>query len=142
MNAGTYVPKREEIKRKWRVIDASGKVLGRLATQVATILRGKDKSCFAPSVDCGDFVLILNASKVVLTGKKLEQKFDFRHSGYPGGDTLTPYKKLMADNPEKAVRVAVKGMLPKNKLADRQMKRLRIFKGSEHPHTAQVAKNQ
>lgn len=133
----TYLPKTEDIKREWHSIDAAGKVLGRLATEIAKILRGKDKAYFIPSVDCGDFVVVTNAEKVILTGKKLDQKVNYRHSGYPGGDSYTPYKKLMSENPEKAIRVAVKGMLPKNRLAARQIKRLKIYKGSNHPHDAQ-----
>lgn len=137
MNTKTYFPKSDEIKRAWHLIDGNGQVLGRLATKVANILRGKDKAMFSRDIDCGDFVVITNASKIVLTGKKLEQKFNFRHSGYPGGDVLTPYSKLMADNPERAVELAVKGMLPKNKLADKQIRRLKVYKTGEHPHGAQ-----
>ncbi len=135
----TTMPRREEIQRQWHLMDAEGKVLGRMATQIATILRGKDKPLYMPSVDCGDFVVVTNAAKIVLTGNKLEQKTHFRHSGQPGGGTLTPYVKLMAEKPEKAVELAVKGMLPKNKLGDRQLKRLKIYRGAEHPHAAQFA---
>ena len=135
----TTMPKQDEIQRQWHLIDADGKVLGRMATQIATILRGKDKTLFMPSVDCGDFVVVTNASKMVLTGNKLEQKMHFRHSGQPGGGTLTPYVKLMAEKPELVVELAVKGMLPKNKLRDRQLKRLKIFSGAEHTHAAQFA---
>jgi large subunit ribosomal protein L13 len=134
MNMKTYLPKQEEIQRRWHVIDARGKALGRLATQAADILRGKDKPIYSNHVDCGDYVVVTNATKVVLTGKKLEQKIDYRHSGYPRGDRYIPYSKLMTDNPEKAVRLAVKGMLPKNKLADRQIKRLKVYRTAEHPH--------
>ena len=142
MNYKTYQPRTEEIKREWHLIDASGKVLGRLATNVADILRGKKKTCFSSYVDCGDFVVITNASKVVLTGNKLEQKLDYRHSGYPGGDKYTPYSRLMAENPEKAVRLAVKGMLPKNRLADKQIRRLKIFKDSKHNFDGQFVKKE
>lgn len=138
-NAKSYLPKAGTIKRKWHIIDAQGQVLGRLATAVADTLRGKKKRTYCNSVDCGDFVIVTNASKVVLTGNKINQKTAFRHSGYPGGDTLTPYAKLMAESPEKAVRLAVKGMLPKNRLAARQIVRLKIYRGAEHPHSAQFA---
>jgi large subunit ribosomal protein L13 len=140
MNTKTYFPKIDEIKRGWHLIDADGKVLGRLATEVANILRGKDKAIFSNDIDCGDFVVITNAAKVVLTGKKIEQKVAYRHSGYPGGAKFTPYSKLMAEKPEKAVEFAVKGMLPKNKLANRQITRLKVYRSSEHPHSAQFTK--
>ena len=140
MNTKTYLPRQEEIKRQWHVIDANGKVLGRLATEVAGLLRGKGKPFYTSHIDCGDFVVIVNASKIVLTGNKLDQKIDFRHSGYPRGDKYTPYRKLMAENPGKAVRLAVKGMLPKNKLADRQITRLKVYTDQQHPHAAQMAK--
>ncbi len=137
-NGKTYLPKTEEITRKWHFIDADGQVLGRLAVRVAALLRGKRKAIYTSHIDCGDFVVLTNVSKIVLTGKKLEQKTAFSFSGYPGGAKLTPYSKLMAENPEKAVRIAVKGMLPQNKLADKQMKRLKLFKGAEHTHQAQA----
>lgn len=139
-NGKSYLPKTEEIKRKWHVIDAKDQVLGRLAVRVAYLLTGKRKVIYAPYVDCGDFVVVTNLSKMVLTGKKLEQKTAFSYSGYPGGWKLTPYSELMAKNPEKAFRLAIKGMLPKNKLADKQMKRLKLFKDEQHIHNAQVAK--
>jgi ribosomal protein L13, bacterial type len=135
----TFLPKTEEIQRKWHLVDARGKVLGRLATHIADVLRGKNKALFTPHVDCGDFVVVTNAGKIVLTGKKLDQKLDFRHSGYPGGDKYTPYRKLIDEHPEKAIELAVKGMLPKNKLADRQLKRLKVYKDDQHPHKAQFA---
>ncbi len=137
-NGKTYLPKEGEIARKWHFIDAEGQVLGRLAVRVAALLRGKRKAIYTSHIDCGDFVVLTNVSKIVLTGKKLEQKTAFSFSGYPGGGKLTPYSKLMAENPEKAVRIAVKGMLPQNKLADKQMKRLKLFKGAEHTHGAQA----
>jgi large subunit ribosomal protein L13 len=136
----TYFPKSNEIVRGWHHIDASGKVLGRLSTHIADVLRGKDKVIFSRDIDCGDFVVVTNAEKIVLTGKKLEQKLDFRHSGYPGGDKYTTYEKLMAEKPERALLLAVKGMLPKNKLADRQITRLKVYRSNEHPHAAQFAK--
>jgi large subunit ribosomal protein L13 len=139
-NGKSYLPKAEEIKRKWHFIDAEGQVLGRLAVRVATLLTGKRKAIYTSSVDCGDFVVLTNVSKIVLTGKKLEQKTAFSYSGYPGGGKLVPYSKLMAENPDKAFRIAVKGMLPKNKLADKQMTRMKLFKGAEHTHHAQIEK--
>lgn len=135
----TFMPKTEEIQRKWHLMDAKGKVLGRLATQIADVLRGKNKALFTPYVDCGDFVVVTNAEKVVLTGKKIDQKTDFRHSGYPGGDKYVPYRKLMEERPERVIELAVKGMLPKNKLADRQITRLKVYRDGKHPHQAQFA---
>lgn len=140
MNPRTYLATSKPIKREWHLIDGNGKVLGRLATKVADLLRGKGKRIYSNDVDCGDFVVVTNAAKLVLTGNKLEQKQAYRHSGYPGGDVLTPYKRLMAEQPEKALLFAVKGMLPKNKLASRQMTRLRVFKDASHKHAAQLAK--
>ncbi len=137
MRVKTFVPKRENIERKWYLIDASRLVLGRLATRVAELLRGKGRPIFSPHMDTGDYVIIINADKVLLTGRKLEQKFHFTHSGYPSGAKFTRYDKLMAENPEKAIRLAVKGMLPSNKLSDRLITKLKIYKGSEHPHGAQ-----
>ena len=133
----TFVPKRENIEKKWYLIDASDLVLGRLATKVAELLRGKGKPIFSPHMDTGDYVIIINAGKVLLTGKKLQQKFHFTHSGYPGGAKFTRYDKLLAENPEKAIRLAVKGMLPPNKLADRLITKLKIYRTKEHPHGAQ-----
>ena len=137
-NGKTYLPQKEEIKRKWHFIDAEGKVLGRLAVEVSALLRGKGKAIYTSHIDCGDFVVLTNISKIVLTGKKLEQKAAFAFSGYVGGGKLTPYSKLMVENPEKAVSIAVKGMLPQNKLADKQIKRLKLFRGAEHTHQAQA----
>ncbi len=139
-NGKSYLPKAEEIKRKWHFIDADGQVLGRLAVRVAALLMGKRKAIYTSSVDCGDFVVLTNLSKMVLTGKKLEQKTAFTYSGYPGGGKLIPYSKLMAETPDRALRLAVKGMLPKNKLADRQLTRLKLFKNAEHTHQAQIEK--
>ncbi|MFC1566976.1 50S ribosomal protein L13 [bacterium] len=136
----TFFAKNEEVKKDWLIIDAEGKVLGRLATRIADILRGKKKPIFTPHVDTGDFVIVLNADKIRLTGKKLEQKFAFRHTGYPGGVKLTRYDKLMSEKPEKAVQLAVSGMLPKNKLRAKFLKKLHIYKGTEHPHEAQKPK--
>jgi large subunit ribosomal protein L13 len=135
----TYWHKPEQIKRTWHLLDAKNKVLGRLATKAAHLLQGKGKRTYSHQHDGGDFVLVINARNVVLTGNKLVQKMDFRHSGYPGGITLTPYSRLMSERPERAVELAVTGMLPKNKLRKRMMSRLRVYPGSEHPHAAQLA---
>ena len=133
----TYMAKAETVERKWYVIDAEGVTLGRLATKVAAVLRGKHKPTFTPNVDTGDFVIVLNTDKVVLTGKKLEDKFYRYHSGYIGGLKEVPYKKLMAEKSDLAVYEAVKGMLPKNSLGRVMLKKLRVYKGAEHNHAAQ-----
>jgi len=133
----TFVPKKENIEKEWYLIDASGLALGRLATKVADLLRGKGKPIFSPYMDTGDYVIVINAEKILLTGKKLEQKFHFTHSGYPGGAKTTRYEKLIAENPEKAIRLAVKGMLPPNKLRNKLITKLKIYKDSKHPHGAQ-----
>lgn len=134
----TFTPKPGDVERSWHVIDATDVVLGRLASQVAQLLRGKHKPVFAPHVDAGDFVIIINAEKVALTGNKREAKLAYRHSGYPGGLRSTPYSELLEKNPERAVEKAIRGMLPKNKLADQQIKKLKVYQGSEHPHAAQM----
>ena len=133
----TYQPKASDVTRQWHVIDANDVVLGRLAVQAATLLRGKHKPTFAPHVDTGDFVIIINADKVALTGSKREQKMEYRHSGFPGGLRATSYTELLATNPRRAVEKAVKGMLPHNKLGRQQIKKLKVYAGSDHPHTAQ-----
>jgi large subunit ribosomal protein L13 len=133
----TYSPKPGEIERQWHVIDANDVVLGRLASQAAQLLRGKHKPNFAPHVDVGDFVIVVNAAKVVLTGNKLEQKKAYRHSGYPGGLRSTPYSVLMSKNPREAVEKAVRGMLPHTTLGRAQLKKLKVYAGPEHPHQAQ-----
>ena len=133
----TYSPKASEIRRAWHVVDAEDLVLGRLATEVARVLRGKHKPTFAPHLDCGDFVIVVNASKVALTGNKLEQKKAYRHSGYPGGLRTTPYSELMSKNPREAVEKAVRGMLPHTTLGRAQLKKLKVYAGPEHPHQAQ-----
>lgn len=127
----------EMADRKWYVIDAAGKPLGRVAAKAAVILRGKNKTTFTPNVDCGDHVIIINCDEAVLTGKKLEKKFHRTHSGWIGGLKETQYKTLMAKKPELAMRLAVRGMLQKNTIADWQLKRLRVFRGAEHTHAAQ-----
>ncbi|MCO1339138.1 50S ribosomal protein L13 [Kocuria polaris] len=136
----TYTPKPGDADRKWHVIDATDVVLGRLASQTATLLRGKHKPTFAPHQDMGDFVIIINAEKVALTGAKLEQKRAYRHSGYPGGLKSETYAELLEKNPVRAVEKAIAGMLPKNKLAAQQMAKLKVYRGAEHPHAAQEPK--
>jgi large subunit ribosomal protein L13 len=133
----TFMAKPGEVQQKWYIIDAAGKPLGRLAVEVARILRGKHKPTFTPHIDTGDFVIVINAEQTVLTGNKLNQKVYYRHSGYPGGLKETKYADLMSDKPERAVEKAVKGMLPHNRLGAQQVKKLKVYRGSEHPHQAQ-----
>ena len=133
----TFMAKKETVDRRWYVIDAAGKPLGRTAACAATILRGKHRPEFTPHVDCGEFVIIINAGKAVLTGKKLEQKYYYRHSGYIGGLKKVQYKTLMATRPEKAMELAVRRMLPDNTIGRKSMTRLKIYAGSEHKHEAQ-----
>lgn len=133
----TFAPKKDEIEKKWWVINAEGKTLGRLATEVAVLLRGKRKPEFAHFVDCGDFVVVINAEKVNVTGKKLEQKKYYSHSGYPGGLKVKTLKELLDKKPEEVVRKAVWGMIPKGKLGRAVYKKLKVYRGSHHPHEAQ-----
>ncbi|WP_049567443.1 50S ribosomal protein L13 [Streptomyces sp. SBT349] len=133
----TFSPKPGDIQRQWHVIDAADVVLGRLASQAATLLRGKHKPVYAPHVDTGDFVVIINADKVHLSGNKATQKLAYRHSGYPGGLRSVRYEDLLKNNPEKAVEKAVKGMLPKNTLGRQMFSKLKVYAGPEHPHAAQ-----
>ena len=133
----TTLAKKETVSRKWYILDAAGKPMGRTAAQAAVLLRGKHKPDYTPNVDCGDFVIIINADKAVLTGKKLEQKYYRTHSGWVGGLKETQYKRIMAERPEFAMQLAVKGMLAKNKLSRSAMTRLHIYKGNEHKHAAQ-----
>ncbi|MBE7093386.1 MAG: 50S ribosomal protein L13 [Clostridiales bacterium] len=133
----TYMANAQTVERKWYVVDAAGLTLGRLATRVASVLRGKNKPTYTPNVDCGDFVIVINTDKVVLTGKKLEDKFYRYHTGYIGGLKEISYKKLMAEKSDLAVYEAVKGMLPKNSLGRAMIKKLRVYKGAEHNHAAQ-----
>jgi len=133
----TFSPKPEHVQRRWWVLDADDHVLGRLATEAATLLRGKHKPTFAPHMDMGDNVIIVNAGKVRLTGKKLQQKEYIRHSGYPGGITRVTYEKLMATRPSLAVERAVKGMLPHNRLGRAMGRKLHVYDGPEHPHASQ-----
>ncbi len=136
----TYTPKPGDITREWHVIDATDVVLGRLASQAATLLRGKHKPQFAPHVDTGDFVIIINADKVALTGAKAQQKRAYRHSGFPGGLRSTTYAELLEKSPEKAVEKAIRGMLPKNSLGRQQLTKLKVYAGANHPHAAQQPK--
>ena len=133
----TYVATPATVDRKWLVIDASGKTLGRLATEVAKLLRGKHKPTYTPFVDTGDYVIVINASEMVLTGNKLDQKMYRYHTGYAGGLKETTYRNLMNNKPEKALEVAVKGMLPKNSLGRQMFKKLKVYAGAEHEHAAQ-----
>ena len=133
----TYTPKVHEITREWRVIDAEGLVLGRVATVAASLLRGKHRTFFAPHVDTGDFVIIINADKIVVTANKAAQNFQYHHSGYPGGLRSTSWASLLENDPEKLVFDAIKGMVPKNRLGRAQMGKLFVYAGAEHPHAAQ-----
>jgi large subunit ribosomal protein L13 len=136
----TYSPKADEIQRDWVVIDATDVVLGRLASHTAALLRGKHKATFANHMDAGDFVIVINAEKVALTGQKLEKKKAYRHSGYPGGLKSVTYGELIEKNPERAVEKAIRGMLPKNSLGAQQLRKLKVYRGAEHPHGAQQPK--
>lgn len=133
----SYMARKLEVPRQWYVVDAQGKVLGRLATRVAMILRGKTKATFTPHMDAGDFVVVVNAAQVMLTGRKLDQKCYYRHSGYPGGLKTTTARQLLQRKPEEVLRHAVRGMLPKNSLGRSLLKKLKIYAGGEHPHQAQ-----
>jgi large subunit ribosomal protein L13 len=134
----TYFPKEEELVKKWYVVDAADAVLGRLSAQVASILRGKHKPIFTPHTDTGDFVVVVNAERVMLTGNKLEQKTYERYSGYPGGLKVLNARTLLAKKPEEVIRLSVRGMLPKNALGRKMLKKLKVYRGSEHPHKAQL----
>ena len=134
----TFMANAQNVERNWYVVDADGMTLGRLASQVAAILRGKNKPTFTPHVDCGDHVVVINAAKVVLTGKKLDQKVYYHHSGFAGGLKETKYRKLMAEKPEFAVKHAVVGMLPKGPLGRQMARKLRVYAGAEHEHAAQM----
>ena len=136
----TFSPRPEDVQREWLIIDATDVVLGRLASHVAALLRGKHKATFAPHMDMGDFVIIINAEKVALTGSKLQKKLAYRHSGYPGGLTATSYAELLEKHPTRVVEKAVRGMLPKNSIGRAQLTKLKVYTGSEHPHAAQTPK--
>ena len=133
----TQFTKIENIDRRWYLIDAQGEVLGRLACSISNLLRGKGKPIFSPHFDLGDFVVVVNVAKMVLTGRKLKQKMHFTHTTKPGSSKFTTYEKLMEDRPEEALRLAVKGMLPKNKMRDKIVKRLKVYRDDKHPHSAQ-----
>ncbi len=136
----TYSPKASEIQHDWWVVDAEGKVLGRLASEVAKVLRGKHKPTYSPHMDMGDYVVVINAEKVRLTGNKLETKQYFRHTGYMGGGKHTPLKDMLAKHPERVIELAVKGMLPKTNLGRLMRKKLRVYSGPKHPHEGQQPK--
>ena len=136
----TYMPKTGEIQRDWMVVDASDQVLGRLASQVARLLRGKHKVTFTPHLDVGDFVVVVNAERIKLTGRKLEDKKYYRHSGYPGSLRMATAREMMEKHPERVIRAAVWGMLPKNRLGRRLLRKLKVYTGPEHPHQAQQPK--
>jgi len=131
----TYSVKAKEIKREWHVIDAADKILGKVATEAAELLMGKNKTMFTRNLDTGDYVIVVNASKVKVTGKKLEQKMYYSHSGYPGGFRTTPLSKMMDEKPEMVIEHAIRGMLPRNKLGDAMIKKLKVYAGVDHPHT-------
>jgi len=133
----TYVTKQEDVQRDWYVVDAAGQTLGRLAAQVASVLRGKHKPIYSPAVDAGDYVIVVNAAKIHVTGRKLDQKMYYRHSGYPGGLKEITLRNLLQKHPTRVIEHAVRGMLPKNRLGRRILKHLKIYAGSEHPHEAQ-----
>jgi large subunit ribosomal protein L13 len=134
----TYTPKAEDVTRQWWLVDAEDKPLGRLATEIARILRGKHKPMYTPHLDVGDHVVVVNAEKVRLTGKKAEKKEYFRHSGYMGGERLVPYARVIQTHPERVIETAVKGMLPKNALGRAMHKKLKVYAGAEHPHQGQM----
>lgn len=137
----TYSPKKSEVKRAWHVVDAEGLVLGRLSSEVASILRGKHKAIFAPHVDTGDHVIVVNAAQVVLSSGKAAEKMAYHHSGYPGGLKATSYATLLATKPEEVVRRAVRGMLPRGTLGRQMLSKLKVYPGPTHPHAAQMPKN-
>jgi len=136
----TYSAKPNEIQREWYVVDATGKTLGRLASEIAKILRGKHKPIYTPHVDCGDYVIVINADKIRVTGRKLDQKIYYRHSGYPGGLKSISLRDQLARHPERVIQLAVRGMLPKNRLGRRMIKKLKVYASPDHPHHAQQPK--
>ena len=136
----TYVPKADDVRRDWYVVDAAGHTLGRLATRIATILRGKHKAVFTPSTDMGDFVIVINADKIELTGRKRQQKLYYHHSGYMGGLRAVPFERMLATHPERIIRFAVEGMLPHNRIGRAMLRKLKVYAGPEHPHQAQNPK--
>lgn len=133
----TYVTKSEDVQRNWFVVDASGRTLGRLASEVARIVRGKHKPTYSPSIDTGDYVIVVNAEQIRVTGRKLDDKMYYRHSGYPGGLTETPLRRMLEERPTRVIELAVRGMLPKNRLGRKMIKKLKVYAGPDHPHQAQ-----
>lgn len=133
----TFVTKPADVERSWYVVDAEGQTLGRLASKVAAVLRGKHKPSFSPAVDCGDYVIVVNAEKIQVTGKRLDQKMYHRHSGYPGGITSLSLREQLEKHPQRPLELAVRGMLPKNRLGRRMIKKLHVYAGPDHPHQAQ-----
>lgn len=140
MKFKTFSPTPADVKREWWVVDAQGETLGRLAAKIAEVLRGKHKATFAPHMDMGDFVIVVNADKIHVTGRRLDQKMYYRHSGYPGGLRQMTLRQLLEKHPERAIQFAVKGMLPKNRLGRAQFKKLKVYAGDTHPHEAQSPK--
>jgi len=136
----TYVPKAGEVQREWYVVDAAGQTLGRLAVRIATVLRGKHKPQFTPSLDTGDFVIVINADKVELTGRKRQQKIYYHHTGYMGGLREIPFERMLATHPERIIRFAVEGMLPHNRMGRAMLRKLKVYAGPEHPHQSQNPK--
>ena len=136
----TYSVKANEIKREWYLINAEGKTLGPLASEIAKILKGKHKPIYSPHLDCGDYVIVINAEKIRVTGRKLDQKIYYRHSGYPGGLKSITLREQLARHPERVIKAAVKGMLPKNRLGRKMLKKLKVYAGASHPHQAQKPK--
>ena len=136
----TFTAKVAEIRREWYVVDAEGQTLGRLASRIAPILKGKHKPTYTPHLDCGDFVVVVNAQKLRVTGRKLEQKFYYHHSGYPGGLRSTSLRDQLAQHPDRVIEAAIRGMLPKNRLGRRMIKKLKVYAGASHPHQAQQPK--
>jgi len=136
----TYVPKADEVKREWYIVDAAGQTLGRLATRIATVLRGKHKATFSPHLDGGDFVIVINAERVALTGRKRQQKVYYHHTGYMGGLREVPFERMITSHPERVIRFAVWGMLPHNRMGRALLRKLKVYAGPEHPHQAQQPK--
>ena len=133
----TYSPKKQDIERKWYIVDAKGQTLGRLATKIAVKLRGKDKPIFSPHIDCGDYVIVVNAKEIAVTGNKMDDKYYYSHSGFPSGLKKKPLKKMLEEKPVEVIKKAVRGMIPRNKLRKQIMSKLKIFEGPEHSHEAQ-----
>jgi len=136
----TYTTKPSDVKREWYIVDAEGKTLGRLASRIAAVLRGKGKPIYSPSVDTGDYVIVVNADKVIVTGRKLDEKMYYRHTGYPGGLVTTSLRTQLAKHPERVLMAAVRGMLPHNRLGRAMFKKLKVYAGTEHPHSAHKPK--